>query len=378
MDAGRAGGPYDHQRSTLVGSTPSTGGVAPSPGTSGGHPAAAVETTRRPHGRRVPLLAVATVVVLLAAAAVFVATAVSRHTTAGPLHSVGTIPLTYLDGRISQSRDGNTLIVDNSDGVDIIDVDAPQTTRHIPVRGRNAAGGLFGGSNTYTYYGGLNPPDSANPDGVNFVGRINLSTGQVEAIDALDSQPDGVAESPGGLFVSTKSGVRFVDISTRISTGVDTKPGRLFLSRTERTLYRFEAGSLSTIDVTTRTVTKTLPLLLNDNIINDVELSPDEQSLILAQSQGISIVRISTGQVMRWMPLDEIPYNIALTPDGNAAYASNELSDQVQKISLTDGSVIATVPVGDEPRQIALSPDGRRLFVVDSGSRDVSIIATTP
>jgi uncharacterized repeat protein (TIGR01451 family) len=89
-----------------------------------------------------------------------------------------------------------------------------------------------------------------------------------------------------------------------------------------------------------------------------------------------SIVRASDARVEATLTTGLLPANIAVTPDANAAYITNNIDDSVTVVSLVDYSPMATIPVGVGPIGIAATPDGQFVYVANNADDSVSVIAT--
>lgn len=68
------------------------------------------------------------------------------------------------------------------------------------------------------------------------------------------------------------------------------------------------------------------------------------------------------------------PHMVTPTPDGEWAFVSNVDSNTVAAIELKTGKV-KLIPTGARPQGSALSPNGNRLYVVNTGSNQISIIS---
>jgi YVTN family beta-propeller protein len=84
----------------------------------------------------------------------------------------------------------------------------------------------------------------------------------------------------------------------------------------------------------------------------------------------------ATGTVdTRGNPADN-PVEIAMTPDGHAAYVTNRGSGTVSVIDTATDTVTATIRVHYGPNRVAVAPDGRYAYVTNGGSGTVSVIDT--
>jgi YVTN family beta-propeller protein len=71
------------------------------------------------------------------------------------------------------------------------------------------------------------------------------------------------------------------------------------------------------------------------------------------------------------------PKDVAITPNGNYAYVTNSLSNNVtiiQNASSGSPSVLTTVGVGTSPYNVAITPNGNYAYVTNNGSNNVTII----
>jgi YVTN family beta-propeller protein len=69
------------------------------------------------------------------------------------------------------------------------------------------------------------------------------------------------------------------------------------------------------------------------------------------------------------------PEGVAITPNSEYAYVTNEGSNYVNVINTTENTA-ATVDVGSDPEGVAITPNGADAYVVNNGSNTVSVIDT--
>jgi YVTN family beta-propeller protein len=72
----------------------------------------------------------------------------------------------------------------------------------------------------------------------------------------------------------------------------------------------------------------------------------------------------------------QIPFGVAITPDGTKIYVANFGSKNVTVIDAVTNKVTSSVNSGDYPFGVAVTPDGTKLYVVNFGSNNVSVIDT--
>ncbi|HJL70035.1 MAG TPA: di-heme oxidoredictase family protein, partial [Anaerolineales bacterium] len=71
-----------------------------------------------------------------------------------------------------------------------------------------------------------------------------------------------------------------------------------------------------------------------------------------------------------------MPFAVALSPDGKMLYLANAGSDDLSVIDLSTNQGVAHISVGANPRGIAISPDGARVFVNNVLDGTLSVMET--
>ena len=84
-------------------------------------------------------------------------------------------------------------------------------------------------------------------------------------------------------------------------------------------------------------------------------------------ADGIGIVDIASGKVIKMLHGGSDPEQIALSQDGTKVFASNEDAGAATIIDIATDKVLATIPVGSEPEGVTTSPDGKQVFVTSEG-----------
>jgi len=78
------------------------------------------------------------------------------------------------------------------------------------------------------------------------------------------------------------------------------------------------------------------------------------------------------------VPVGKEPFDVAVTPNGEYAYVTNQGSNSVSVISTATNTVTATVTVGNNPYCVAITPNGEYAYVTNAEISDtVSVINTT-
>lgn len=92
------------------------------------------------------------------------------------------------------------------------------------------------------------------------------------------------------------------------------------------------------------------------------------------ESQNVSVLDGTSGDVIMTMPLPEIGADLAVCKATNRLYVSNPLSNTVTILNSQTGEHISTVKVGFFPTQIAVNEQSNMAYVMNMIGNSVSII----
>jgi YVTN family beta-propeller protein len=349
----------------------------------------------------------------------------------------GSAALTSQAGKHSSSAiaitaDGTTLLVVNPDSNSLTLVDAASRTAvaelAVGVDPRTAAVD-DAGQRAYV----------ANR-GSDSVSVIDLAAQQVIAQASVGRQPYGVIVSPDGdtLYVAEQGAdqVRVLDVATLASLSVRPtadRPSGLAIGDDGTTLYvthalgnaitvltiypyrvyfplvlaDWEVGELTAGEVASSAVqppigqSTTIPLWPDSNLVQSIVLSPDGATAYVPHTRSntsnhalafdttvfplVSLIDLTTQQHVIGQQLDlgvldppgvGLPFDAALTPDGEELWVVNAASNDVSVIELSPRHLAAHIEVGDNPRGIVISPDGATAYVNNTLAGTVSVIDT--
>jgi len=206
---------------------------------------------------------------------------------------------------------------------------------------------------------------------------VDLRQGRTVAIIDLGKEvrPHCARFGPDGLlYVSAEltNAVYIVDPKTRslvgeIPTGA-SHTHMFVLSPDGRRIYTAnnEPGSVSVLDLRTRTLLATIPI---SQKVQRISISPDGK-LVFTQDQmtpRIVVIDTATNAVVRSISLPRIPFSSAITKDGRWLLANSESGKlfvvDVATAALTKTFDTPDVPVLPTPGEFALAPDGTRAYL---------------
>jgi hypothetical protein len=157
----------------------------------------------------------------------------------------------------------------------------------------------------------------------------------IPANGSLNSNPQGIAVSPDGLWLLVSEAVN--------------------------------GGRVSILDVENRfTVIDTL-VMAPGNLPRGIATSPDNTSAYIAVSGNdneIWVYDFASGTVSSKISIGVSPASVAVTPDATRLYIANDPADTVNYYDLITGQSGETdLGVGVRPHSLAISPDGLKVYV---------------
>jgi YVTN family beta-propeller protein len=183
---------------------------------------------------------------------------------------------------------------------------------------------------------------------------------------------------------------------------VEAFPAGLALSQSGEHLFvtHFFTGRITVIDQMSSTVQETLSTGSDTNLSQFIAIAPDGKKAYLPQTRSnttnmarlfdttvFPIVNVLDVANLRLLVPERItldtadkpvnmPFSVALSPDGETLYLANTGSNDVSVIDLNTNHGVAHIAVGANPRGIAITPDGSRIFVNNVLDGTLSVIDT--
>ena len=176
-------------------------------------------------------------------------------------------------------------------------------------------------------------------------------------------------------YLADAVGVAVLDTSTNVIVTNISLPGAWALAITpdQKHVYVANVGtnSVSIIDTATNTVEKTtIPV---GNVPYSIAVAPDGSAVYVTNfdnSQGVvgntvSVIDTATNQVVATVTVGNGPISVAVTPDSKFAYVSNEVDGSVSVIDTATNTVTTTIQNVTVPWGIAITPNGADVYVAN-------------
>ncbi|MGO4704087.1 PQQ-dependent catabolism-associated beta-propeller protein [Dyella sp. 2RAB6] len=203
------------------------------------------------------------------------------------------------------------------------------------------------------------------------VSFVDVAGKRIVATVSVGSEPEGMAVSPDGKTVictsEAASLVHFIDadkatltdsvlVGTRPRDAVFTPDGAWLLVSSEA------RATLAVFDARTRKVLRTIDFYKAAGAPPGVqaigialEASGKQAFVALGRGNHAAEVDLATGAILRYFPVGQRNWGIALSPDQTRVYAANGLSGDLTIIHRHDGTT-QSVRLGGKPWGVAVLP----------------------
>ncbi len=222
---------------------------------------------------------------------------------------------------------------------------------------------------------------------------VNYDDGTISVIDTADDTlvntfkveqgPTGVAFSNDGsrAYVSNAYGfqISIYDVATgdRIVTMPAVHPSGIAAGE-DGLVYALDPGDnrLLVINPATGLIDAVIPA---GGSFNGIVIVPGGTALISSTTDGnISFVDLASRKVNASVSAGNGPYGMAVSPDNRTVYVTNMNGNTLAVLDLSNRAITGTATVGKMPAGVALSEDGRQAYVANSGGDTISVIDTAP
>jgi YVTN family beta-propeller protein len=228
---------------------------------------------------------------------------------------------------------------------------------------------------------GVVPSQSLNPKDYTDTPETDIKVG---------TDPTNVAVTPDGSQVwvtdtGPQTGVPSLGDVKVISTATNTVTATIKLPWTDPRAIAFSPSG------GTAYVTTSLGLIAfstaKDRVSGLIPGLGDPQGVTVAangtvyvtntQQNVVDVINPATNRVERTIAVGQLPWQMALSPDGSTLYVADSDSDAVSVVSTATDKVTGTVTVPGDPASVAVTPDGSRLWVGGVTNGVVSVIDTS-
>lgn len=90
----------------------------------------------------------------------------------------------------------------------------------------------------------------------------------------------------------------------------------------------------------------------------------------------VGVIDTSTNTVIATIPIESVPRDLVVTPDGTRVYVTTLNTNTLTVIDTATNTVIATIPTGFTPIGVAITPDGTRAYATSLSSIIITVIDT--
>ena len=181
-----------------------------------------------------------------------------------------------------------------------------------------------------------------------------------------------VGDRPSGIAVTADGATLLVtDLLEGAVTFVETGGWG-----TERVELWPDSNLLQSVVLTPDQTTAMLPHTRSNT--SNLQLTFDTTVFPLVSRVDVAARRHLAGQHLSLDTIDPpgvgLPFDVAVSGDGAAAWVVNAASDDLTVVDLATRSLLAHVEVGHNPRGVVLAPDGRAAYVTNSLAGTVSVV----
>jgi YVTN family beta-propeller protein len=240
-----------------------------------------------------------------------------------------------------------------------------------------------GASIALVYTGGVPNDMKFTPDGKTLVVaanplllEINAAHNYVrKAIQAPSAAPQWVVITPDGRNAyTTGSGLWLFDLNTGAAT-MESNQGfsQLGSSPDGKLLYALLSSNLDTISTSNYGIVASVAAA---QLPYGLAVAPDGKRAYVTDAvfSTVAIVDLVHERLVTKAPVAYLPAGLAVTPNGSEVYVSNSDSSTISAIDVATNQLIGQTEAGARPRRVTTTPDGSRAYVANWLGNTVSVI----
>ena len=311
---------------------------------------------------------------------------------------MGTITIPHYAFALSITPDGKYVYVPELTNVVIISTASNTVMTTVNIKG--ALGVAISPDGKYAYV--ANSVTGPNEE-TNSISVINIATNEVTKTIALGGSPTSVTIASNGEYVYVaeedtinNEGVGVVSV---INTSMDVVTARIIVASSPIAVaivpnrdyaYVVSSGNAANIlgNVSNGTVSvinminNTVALTINVDVApQNIAITPNGEYAYVTNNgnDSVSVINTTTNSVMATIVGLESPYGVTVTPDGEYAYVTEQDYDNragsVSVISTATNAITTTIPLLTFPYDVAVTPNGVSTYIANGGNSTVSVLS---
>jgi len=177
------------------------------------------------------------------------------------------------------------------------------------------------------------------------------------------------------LYVSNSHAGTITIVDTKTLKVIDTiqaggahPSGLRFLPDSKHLVISFigdktsDAGSLGIMDLSTGKLVKSIPVQAQSERF---DITPDGKRAYVANlvGQSVSVVDLEKAAVIETIPSPErLPFNVLISPKGARAFVANVMGNTILEIDTATNKVLSTIKTAAGPNGMTFTPDGDNIL----------------
>ena len=132
-------------------------------------------------------------------------------------------------------------------------------------------------------------------------------------------------------------------------------------------------GSVSELDLVTRTAVRTIPV---GPRVEGIAVVPDGSAVWAGSNTNgtVSIIDTKTGTIVQTLTGFSLPYRLAMSNDGTTAIICDPQGDRLHVADAAQRKVVFTLDGIGSPRGVNIAPDGKTAFVTLAADETMGIV----